>query len=391
MLTLIKNAEVYTPEPIGVQQILLSGGKIIAIEKQIDIKSSLLNEVDATGKIVIPGLIDSLVHITGGGGEGGYSTRTPEVSITDLTTAGITTLVAALGTDSVTRSLASMLAKAKELNHFGLNCFIYSGSYHFPIKTITNDLQSDLVLINECIGVGEVAIADNRGSQPNYMQLASLASDAKVGGMLSGKSGIVSIHMGPSKQMFQPLYEVVEKTDVSIKQFYPTHINRNQTLLDEGIKFVKAGGFIDLTTSSNSSSFAMGEIKCSKALKHYLQQGAPIEQITFSSDGHASLPEFNEQGELTSLEVGDEKSLFVEVRDAVLKENIPLETAIKVVTSTPASILKLGNKGKVAVNADADLILLTKQSLEIDTVISSGITMVEQGSAIVKGTFEYNV
>ena len=388
MLKLIVNAHVYSPADLGKNQILLCANKILSIGPKIDIKSDLVEVIDAKGKLVVPGFVDSLVHITGGGGEGGYTTRTPEVKVSELCRAGITTLVAALGTDSVTRSLAAMLAKAKELNEYGLNCYVYSGSYHVPLKTLTGDIQSDLIFISECIGVGEIAISDSRGSQASYLEIAKLAADARVGGMLSGKAGIVSIHMGPSKQMFDPLYEVVSKTDVPIQQFYPTHINRNSDLLEQGIKFAKAGGYIDLTTSSNSSSFKFGEIKCSKALKYFLRQGAPIEHLTFSSDGHASLPEFDNQGRLTSLEVGDERSLFNEVRDSVFLEGIPLENALQVITTSPADILKLNSKGRIAEGCDADMVFLTSKDLQIDTVISNGKVMFENGKNKVKGRFE---
>ena len=388
MLTLIRNAEVFAPDFIGKKEILICGETILAIEETITIESPFVEIVDATNKIVVPGFVDSLVHITGGGGEGGFTTRTPEVNLTDLTTAGITTLVAALGTDSVSRTLTGLLVKAKELNAYGLNCYVYSGSYHLPVKTWTGDLQSDLVLIDECIGVGEVAIADHRGSQPTYSELARVAADSRVGGMLSGKGGIVSIHMGPGESMFGLLFEVVEKTDIPITQFYPTHINRNQTLLDAGIEYTKSGGVIDLTTSSNSMAFELGEIKCSQALKHFLTQGGDISQITFSSDGHASLPEFDKDGRLISLEVGSEKSLFNEVRDAVMVDSIPLDIAIRTITSSPADILKLKNKGRLKANNDADLVLLNKDSLKIDSVMSRGQWMVKNESVLVKGTFE---
>ena len=51
------------------------------------------------------------VHLIGGGGEGGYATRTPEIQLTDITTSGVTTVLGLLGTDGVTRHVASLLAK----------------------------------------------------------------------------------------------------------------------------------------------------------------------------------------------------------------------------------------------------------------------------------------
>ncbi len=366
----------------------MCGEKILAIDEEISIDWNHLNVIDAAGKLVFPGFVDSLVHITGGGGEGGFDTRTPEVNVTDLTKAGVTTLVAALGTDSISRSLPNLLAKAKELNGFGLSCYVYSGSYHLPIKTITESLQSDIMLIQECIGVGEIAIADHRGSQPSYRQLATVAADARVGGMLSGKSGIVSIHTGPSCECLGLLREVVEKTSIPITQFYPTHINRSQKLLDDGIDFTKKGGYIDLTTSSSPSSFEFGEIKCSKALKYFLENDGDITRISFSSDGHASLPEFDSKGQLKSIDIGLESSLFEEVRDAIIEEELDIALALKVITSTPADILKLPTKGRLKVGFDADIVILDRTNLSVETVISRGNIVLENSEPTVKGRFE---
>lgn len=388
MLTLIKNIHIYAPENLGKKDVLISGGTIIAIDDYIEPYVPYTKVIDGKNKIAVPGFVDSLVHITGGGGEGGFTTRTPEIDLTDLTRAGITTLVAALGTDSVTRSLAGLIAKAKELKRHGLNCYIYTGSYHLPVKTLTGDIQNDIVFLEECIGVGEVAISDHRGSQSDYRQIASLAANARVGGMLSGKSGIVSIHMGDGPTMFEPLYEVINNTEIPIKQFYPTHINRNQKLLDAGIEFCKKGGFIDLTTSRSLVAPDYNEIKCSSALKYFLENKGEIEQITFSSDGHASLPQFDTMGQLTSLELGSEMSLFNEVRDAVLIENIPLETALRPITSSPADILKLSGKGRIKIMGDADINLIEEKDLTLNTVICGGKIMLENGQAVVKGVFE---
>ncbi|PFA61727.1 beta-aspartyl-peptidase [Bacillus sp. AFS015802] len=390
MLTLIQNGEVYAPEYLGKKDILLVGDKIGFIEDHIELPDSFVDikVVDALGKYVVPGFIDSHVHIMGGGGEGSFRTRTPEIQLSQATLAGITTLVGVIGTDGTTRTMASLIAKAKGLEEEGITCYTQTGSYQVPLKTLTGKIEDDIILVDRIIGVGEVAIADHRSSQPTVNELAKIASAARIGGMLSGKAGIVNVHVGDSYDHLKLLEEIVETTDIPIKQFYPTHINRNAHLFEAGIQFALRGGYVDFTTSTIPQFLEDGEVKCSQALKRMLDAGVPVEQITYTSDGQASLPDFDGDGELIGLQIGQVSSLYREVKDAVLEEGIPLETAIKVITSNPAKILKLKEKGLVEIEKDADLVLLDKNSLDVSSVFARGKLMVEDGKAIVKGTFE---
>ena len=390
MLTLIQNGEVYAPAYLGKKDILLVGDKIGFIEDKIELPGQFVDikVVDATGKYVVPGFIDSHVHIMGGGGEGSFRTRTPEIQLTQATLSGITTLVGVIGTDGTTRTMASLIAKAKGLEEEGITCYTQTGSYQVPLKTLTGKIEDDIILVDRIIGVGEVAIADHRSSQPTVNELAKITSAARIGGMLSGKAGIVNIHVGDSYDHLNLLEEIVETTDIPIKQFYPTHINRNAHLFEAGIQYALKGGYVDFTTSTIPQFLEDGEVKCSQALKRMLDAGVPVEQITYTSDGQASLPNFDSDGELIGLQIGQVSSLYKEVRDAVLMENIPLETAIRVITSNPAKILKLKQKGRVEVEKDADLVLLDQETLDVNTVFAKGKLMVENGVAIVKGTFE---
>ncbi|WRP07968.1 beta-aspartyl-peptidase [Rossellomorea aquimaris] len=390
MLTLIQNGEVYAPEYLGKKDILIVDNKIGFIEDKIEPPHQFveIKIVDATGKYVVPGFIDSHVHIMGGGGEGSFRTRTPEIQLTQATLAGITTLVGVIGTDGTTRTMASLVAKAKGLEEEGITCYAQTGSYQVPLKTLTGKIEDDIILVDRIIGVGEVAIADHRSSQPTVNELTKIASAARIGGMLSGKSGIVNVHVGDSHDHLKLLQEIVDTTDIPIKQFYPTHINRNAHLFEAGIQYAQRGGYVDFTTSTIPQFLEDGEVKCSKALKRMLDAGVPVEQITYTSDGQASLPNFDGGGELIGLQIGQVSSLYREVKDAVLEEGIPLETAIKVITSNPAKILKLKQKGHVEVEKDADLVLLDKDTLEVNSVFAKGKMMVENGEAIVKGTFE---
>ncbi|MFJ7638969.1 beta-aspartyl-peptidase [Peribacillus sp. NPDC046944] len=390
MLTLIKNGEVYTPEYIGKKDVLLVGKQIGFIEDKIDVPANFveMQVIDANGRIIVPGFIDAHVHIIGGGGEGGFKTRTPEIQLTDATLAGITTLVGVIGTDGTTRTMPDLLAKARALEEEGISCFVQTGSYQVPVKTLMDKIEDDLILVDKIIGVGEIAIADHRSSQPTVAELAKLASQARNGGLLSGKAGIVNIHVGDSLDHVQVIEEVVRTTEIPITQFYPTHMNRNPHLFEAGIQFAKKGGYIDFTTSTIQKFLDEGEVKASTAIRRALDEGVDIRNITLTSDGQASLPEFDGNGNISGLSMGTCMSLYESVVDAIIDDGVSIEDSIRVVTENPANILKLTNKGRVETERDADILILKKETFEIDTVIAMGQIMVSEGKAMVKGTFE---
>ena len=99
-LTLLRDAEIYDPGKRGRHDVLLGGGEILAIERKIaDLPLAACTVVDLAGARLVPGLIDSHVHLTGGGGESGPASRVPPVAFSALTLAGITSVVGLLGTD----------------------------------------------------------------------------------------------------------------------------------------------------------------------------------------------------------------------------------------------------------------------------------------------------
>jgi beta-aspartyl-dipeptidase (metallo-type) len=393
MITIIKNAKVYMPEYLGIKDILIIGDKIGAVGDNLSAdlgKSVEINIIDGSGKSVVPGFIDSHVHMLGGGGEGGFKTRTPEIMLTDLTTAGITTVVGCLGTDGVTRNMMSLLAKANGLSEEGLTTYIYTGSYQIPVKTLTGEIMKDLMAIDKIIGVGELAISDHRSSQPTYEEFSKIAAEARVGGMLSGKAGILDIHLGDGPRAIDLILKTVEETEIPISQFLPTHVNRNGPLFDKCIEFAKMGGYIDFTGSEDADFWADldGEVKVCKGLKKYLDLGISHDNFTLSSDAQGSLPIFNEKKEYVGLGVGKATCLLKEIKECVLKEGIPLEIVIRAVTSNPAKVLKLSQKGKIEKGFDADLCILDSDTLDIDTVIAKGRVMVKNKKPVVFGAFE---
>ncbi len=389
-MLLFKNAELMAPQPLGRQDVLVAGNRIVAIGQDFNLSGSHVpvTVFDAADYYLTPGFVDSLVHFIGGGGEGGFATRTPEMQLTDATLAGVTTAIGVLGTDATTRTLTNLLAKAHALEAEGISTYCHTGSYEIPCRTLTGSITDDLILIDKFIGVGEIAISDHRSSQPTTDEIRKVAAAARVGGMLSGKSGVVSVHVGAGERMLQPLYQAVSGTELKLKQFYPTHMNRNRRIFEAGIEFAKKGGVIDFTTSTTAYDLQHGEVAAAAALAEALYLGIAPLQLTLSSDGNASLPIFNAEGELQGLEVGQVRSLFDSVRDAVKRHHVPLAQALTAVTAAPATVLGLSQKGRLAAGLDADLLLLRRDDLQLDSVVAKGRLLVQGGQALVKGTFE---
>lgn len=389
MLKVIKNIEVYDPEYLGKKDIVILSDKIEGLYDSVNIPKDFINiqVIDGEGMIAVPGFIDCHVHIIGGGGEGGFRTRTPELQLSSIIKGGITTLVGCIGTDGVCRDMKGLAAKAHALCEEGVTCYCYTGSYDVPVNTITKTIKSDLLLIDKVIGVGEIALSDHRSSQPTYEQFVNIVAQARVGGLLSGKAGIVNVHLGNGKRMIEYITRLINETEIPANQIIPTHMGRSRELFEAGINYAKAGGQIDLTTSSDPQHLEEGEVRAGEGLKKLLDAGVDIEKITFSSDGNGSMPLFDENGELKGLGICSVESLFNEVKEAI-KLGVPLEKAIRVITSNVANVLKLSHKGFISTGKDADIILLDKKNLDINSVISRGNILMDNKKLLVKGTFE---
>jgi beta-aspartyl-dipeptidase (metallo-type) len=390
MFKLIKNVDIYNPVPTGRKDILICNDKIIKISDNIDFptKNFDIEVIDGTDYRAVPGFIDQHVHFLGGGGEGGPATRTPEIKLTDLTTAGITTALGLLGTDGVTRSMEALLAKARALEIEGITTYIYSGSYAIPIKTITGCIKTDIVLIDKVIGSGEIAISDHRSAQPNLDDLKKLAAESRVGGILAGKCGIVHLHLGDGAEGINSLIEIVAKTEIPIKQFMPTHINRIHHLIEQSLDFLKMGGYVDMTSDFYKTEENPHTYSISDALKLYKDNNISLSGVCASSDSNGSIPSFDSEGNFVKIKVASPAPLYRDVKKAITDEIVSFEEGISIITQNPAKALKLyPRKGSLQENSDADLVLLNAK-LDIDTVIAKGQVMVRHGIAVVKGYFE---
>lgn len=383
-LILLRDVELYAPESRGRGDLLVAGGRIAQVGGSLSAPSGWPCEVvECGGARVIPGLVDVHAHLSGGGGEGGAHTRVPAVPFSAFTLAGVTTAVGLLGTDATTRGLPELLAAARALETLGLTTFTYTGAYEVPVPTVTGSVRGDLVHIDRMIAVGELAISDHRSSQPTFDEVARICADAHVAGLMTGKAGLVHFHLGDGPRGLSLIRQLIEQTELPTRTFHPTHLNRNPDLWAEAMAMGASHQLRGDVTAFPAGDPAPSASACVAA---WIEAGNPPEHLTCSSDGGGCLPEFDSDGQLTHMGVGQPSTLLQTVRE-LLDLGMDLSTALGPVTRHPADLFRLPTKGRLAPDADADLVVLDS-SLTPSLVMASGRVLVRNGRPEVLGPFE---
>lgn len=384
--TLIRNAHLFAPEDRGPRQLLIGGGKILWIGDATEAAPVIpgLDTIDLGGKRLIPGLIDAHAHVTGGGGEGGFATRVPPVPLSRFTAAGVTTVVGVLGTDDLARSPGELLASVYALREQGLGAFAWCGGYHLPPVTLTGSVRGDIVYLDPLIGVGELAISDHRSSQPTFDEFLRIASDCHVAGLMTGKAGVLHLHLGDGPRGLELVRRALDETELPASVFHPTHVNRRKPLFEEALALAHRGCTVDLT----AFPVAEGEDAWSAAdaWERYRAAGAPPERITISSDAGGCLPTFDHDGRLCRMDVGRSQAL-IDTIHALLARGHALDAVLPAFTRNVARSLRLAGKGELAVGADADLVALEADGRVAD-VMAQGAWHLRDGAVLRHGPFE---
>lgn len=385
MLQLLANAHIFAPEDLGVRHLLVGNGRVLAIVNDPDdVSAPGLRVTDLEGRRLLPGFIDGHAHITGGGGESGFSSRVPPVPLSRFTSAGVTTVVGVLGTDDTTRDTRSIVAQARALREEGMSAWCHTGGYHVPPVTLTGSVRDDIVFIDPVIGVGEVAVSDHRSSQPTLDEIMRIASDAHVAGLITGKAGILHLHIGDGDRGLALIRDALNQSELPARVFNPTHVNRKKALFEEALALAKRGCVVDITAfpvADDEDAWA-----ADTALLRYLDTSAPAENVTISSDGGGCLPEFNEKGELTSMDIGSPRCLGDTLK-ALLDRGVALETVLPAFTMNVANLLRLKDKGSIGVGFAADFVVLDDAHAIVDVMLG-GVWHVANGEQQVYGQFE---
>ena len=325
--------------------ILIAGGRIEYVG-ELDARALArlveCDVVDAGGCVVAPGLIDPHQHLIGGSGEEGFASQTAEIAHDRLLASGITTVVGTLGTDTTTRTLPGLLAKVKGLRERGVHAWMWSGGY--DARPLTGSIRDDVILIEEIIGAGEIAVADRRGVCFDARALARLAADCYVAGTLANKAGVLHLHVGDGRQRLSIVRELLDDFEVVPQSIYPTHVNRNEELFREAAELTKRGVSVDLDLVDEN----LGDW-----IRIY--DGDPS-MLTISTDAP----------------IGRCEALLEQIRDVVNAGLMTLDDALALATRNTARVLKLHDAGEIAAGRRADLLLLDANTLQIRRAIVAG-------------------
>ncbi len=385
MLRLLANAHVYAPDDLGLRHVLVGAGRILGmVNDPDDVSAPGLELVDLDGRRLVPGLIDGHAHITGGGGESGFASRVPPVFVSRFTRAGVTSVVGVLGTDDTTRDTRALVAQACALREEGISAWCHTGGYHVPPVTLTGSVRDDIVFVEAIIGVGELAVSDHRSSQPTLDELLRIASDAHVAGLITGKAGILHLHVGDGPRGLASVRKILSQSELPARVFNPTHVNRREALFEEALELACAGAVIDITAFPVAEGD--GAVDAAAALRRYFASPAPATNVTVSSDGGGCLPQFDDDGRLISMDVGS-PSCLPRTLKALLDAGVPPERALPPFTSNVARLLRLPHKGRISAGADADLVVLD-ESNHVRDVMAMGVWHVRDGEVEIAGRFE---
>ena len=379
MFKIIKNAKPYSAEAEPID-ILLAGEKIAAVERNMETGGLKVDVIDADGAVVTPGLIDLHVHVIGGGGQTGFFSLAPEVSVSQLVACGTTTVVGLLGTDGFVKQLPQLYAKTMSLRMNGLSAYMLTGFYGLPTPTLTDSVAEDLIYVDPVIGC-KIAVSDDRAAFPTETELLRIINQVRLGGFTSAKGGVMHVHLGALPSGLAPLLELARKYPSLISYISPTHVIRSEALFAQAMEFAGLGGMIDISTGGTKYTEPY------KAVLTALEKGVPLQRMTFSSDGNAGVRRTDPAKGIDTYTIAPLHLNLEQTVKLITEGGLAPEAAFSLITANAATAMKLRGKGRIATGFDADFCLFDER-YNLLSVIARANVMMERGSIVRKGNFE---
>ncbi|HEX6143495.1 MAG TPA: amidohydrolase family protein [Geminicoccaceae bacterium] len=397
-LLVLRNASVLAPEPLGARDLVLAAGRILAVAAPgVDVGGLDARVIDLAGRSVAPGFVDNHVHVLGGGGGLGFSSRAPELQTSQLTRVGITTVVGMLGFDATTRDMRALVAKTKAFREDGISAYALTGAtLEHPVPTLTGRIRDDVAFVDEIVGVGEVSVSelgyayDSNG--PGAQYILEAATEALLAGRLARKRGILCLQVPPYRgDCLKPLMAALDRSGFPITQLLPSHVNQTDAYMADAVAWAKRGGVVDVGANYSPDNHFEHATRPARAVLELIRAGVKPDTILISSDGNGAPPsEERREGQPARANYMPLAALYGVVRELITEHEVPPADALACITRNPADALGLARKGRIGTGRDADLVVLDGD-WRIDCVIAGGRVMVEGGRPVVRGMFDQTI
>ncbi|MFT3820939.1 MAG: amidohydrolase family protein [Rubrivivax sp.] len=302
---------------------------------------------------------------------------------------GITTAAGVVGVEMETRGLPLLLRKVMELRSAGITALMYTGSFRLPAPHLLWSAAADVCFIEPVMGV-KTAVSERLYPNHDPAALMQLAGEMMQARSLSGKAAVLHCHMGGLPAGMGPIFALVEELGMPAEQIVPTHVNRTPAfspVFEHALRFARMGGTIDFSSCVSQQDANPTGVDVHEAVRRALDEGVPLDRLTFSSDSNVPGAVRDAEGRLVGLRRVSPTVLHRDLMRTVHDAGLPLEQALALVTSNVARVLGLqGRKGSIAEGADADLVLIDAED-RIDTVIAGGELLVRERRAVPRGPF----
>ena len=394
-IKIVRCDRVLGPEPLGARDLVVAGERIVAVaEPLVEFTGVEVEILDLGGLTLAPGFIDNHVHVLGGGGGLGFASRAPELQTSQLTRAGITSVIGMLGFDATSKDMRALIAKTKAFREDGISAYALTGAtLEHPVPTLTGRIRDDIAFVEEIIGVGEISVSelgyayDSNG--PGAQYVAQAATAGLLAGRLARKRGYLCLQVPPYHgACLKPVMAMLERTGLPIAQLLPSHVNQTDAYMDDAIAWARRGGFVDIGANYSPKNNFSRATPPAQAITRLLEAGAPLAAILLSSDGNGAPPkEEKREGQPAVANYMPLGALHATWRRLILEEGLSPTDALCVVTANVADATGLMGKGRIAAGLDADLVAFD-DDWQIRTVIARGRVMVDQGQPVVRGMFD---
>ena len=394
-MTILRCGRVLAPEALGARDLVIAGERIVAVaDPGVEIAGIEVEALDLRGLTVTPGFIDNHVHVLGGGGGLGFASRAPELQTSQLTRAGITSVIGMLGFDATSKDMRALVAKTKAFREDGISAYALTGAtLEHPVPTLTGRIRDDIAFVEEIIGVGEISVSelgyayDSNG--PGAQYIAEAATAGLLAGRLARKRGYLCLQVPPYHgACLKPVMDMLERTGLPIAQLLPSHVNQTEAYMADAIAWAKRGGFVDVGANYSPDNNFSRATPPARAITRLLEAGVPLAQILLSSDGNGAPPkEEQREGQPAVANYMPLSALHATWRRLIVEEGLPPADALRVVTANVADATGLARKGRIAAGLDADLVAFD-DDWQIHTVIARGRVMVADGAPVARGMFD---